>query len=1422
MTMSGKGVREALGEPAFEPLESRLLLSVSPPAPLLVDLQSGSDSGISPSDNLTNIRTGVIDITAARTGDSIRVYGGGNLLGGAINVSGTLYRYTFASDQLVEGPNTIAARSWDGVTESGDSPALVITLDTTPPYVSSHTPESATYSPVSQFGITFNEPINASTFTVSDVTVVGPAAQAGILSVGHTGRVDYAVAVDGSTMCEATSEGLAIWNVSSPANPVLLGQWANPNPAVEFKEVAVSGSKAFIAAGTAGLYIVDISNPAAPALLGTYDADGSAYEVEVSGTLAYVADADKGLKIIDFTDPLNPTLKGALDTTGTAYEVSLTQWTSGPTTWKVACVADGTKGLKIIDVSNPISPALLGTYIGSLNDIEAVQAVGSKAYIVGLKYNEPYHFYVVEMSTPSAPTAAGSTDMPAGGSSIDVAGSYAVVADGHGMQVFNISSPAAPFFAGSLPTSGTASDVEAVGSLVYEADGQSGRTNIIDLSTMVSPTLVGHFESYETRVHSDITYDIEVVGDYAYVANGPSGLLVLNVHNPALPTFVGSLATQGNANRVTVVGSRVYVAEDSVILGWRGGIEIFDISTPGSPMLLGSWQNTTSNSAEDVDVVGTYAYLADGSGGLQVIHISNAATPVLAGSFATAGYAYAVDVDELNLRAFVAEGSLFQIINVAAPASPTLIGSYVTWSGIKDIVVNGSMAYVAKNGEGLKVFDVSNPASPTLVGWGYTPFLLASNVEIDGSRAYVANYLSGVCIFDISTPSSPTLVGCFDTPRFAYDVDVVASIAYVADGDGGVRLYDLSTMSPPVLDGSTPTVGVARVLAVAGDRAYVGDYGKLLRIHDISTPASPVLLGSVALPDNITAIKVVGSTAYVATTNIGTDLIMVDVSNPASPGIIHTFGVHDSINAVDVAGDLAYLVDSSGLTIVNVSTPTSPALVGSLSLGTGSNDIVVVGTKAYVAGNSFTIVNVTTPSTPTLLGSLGVGGSALQVVGNLAYVAGNSLTILDVTTPGNIVSLGSVALPSAATDISVIGSVAFLADYSALVPVDVTNPAAPTLMGTYTSPRSPGGSLEIVGATAYEADTLLGMQVFDISRIPIGVAAAGGNSFTVSLIQALPAPPSKQFYKVTIGPNIADLAGNLLDGDGNGTAGDPYVFTMPHQSCDINLDGKVNIFDAFLFNKAWGSKIGEANYSLFADFNRDGKINIFDAFLLNQNWGRVLADVAPVGSSVLTQADAYASGGTHVETGAGEKATPPAGTSIVQHPPAAVLPGAAATGQTGDAAAVAPAADVKLNGKTDTPLGDVAASPLSLPLASLPVVTQPTEPVLVQEFATAGVQDFLRAAADARVCVNSGLPVAYDADPTPMTQRTTDSPVTEPALPEAAPPPAPSTEIPAPAADERPSTTFVFSGTISRPGPKWATRSDDGLEDVLALLQLKP
>ncbi len=78
------------------------------------------------------------------------------------------------------------------------------------------------------------------------------------------------------------------------------------------------------------------------------------------------------------------------------------------------------------------------------------------------------------------------------------------------------------------------------------------------------PWIIG---SYDTPYRA---YDVEIVGNLAYIADGNSGIQVIDISNPSAPTFKEWYGTPGHGYGVKIVGDLVYVADGSA------GLSIFD------------------------------------------------------------------------------------------------------------------------------------------------------------------------------------------------------------------------------------------------------------------------------------------------------------------------------------------------------------------------------------------------------------------------------------------------------------------------------------------------------------------------------------------------------------------------------------------------------------------------------------------------------------------------------------------------------------------------------------------------------------------------------------------------------------------------------------------------------------------------------
>ena len=150
-------------------------------------------------------------------------------------------------------------------------------------------------------------------------------------------------------------------------------------------------------------------------------------------------------------------------------------------------------------------------------------------------------------------------------------------------------------------------DANALAVVGQYAYAVSDMLYIMDISDPDNPVLKGSCEISNGQA-------VQVVGDYAYVADGSSGLQIINISNPDNPTLTANYNTPGNAKAVAVVGNYAYVADG------YSGLQIINISTPNTPTLTANYN--TPGYADAVNVVGHYAFVANSQGISTIIDAS--------------------------------------------------------------------------------------------------------------------------------------------------------------------------------------------------------------------------------------------------------------------------------------------------------------------------------------------------------------------------------------------------------------------------------------------------------------------------------------------------------------------------------------------------------------------------------------------------------------------------------------------------------------------------------------------------------------------------------------------------------------------------------------------------------------------------------
>ncbi len=247
--------------------------------------------------------------------------------------------------------------------------------------------------------------------------------------------------------------------------------------------------------------------------------------------------------------------------------------------------------------------------------------------------------------------------------------------------------------------------------------------------------------------------NVDVAGDYAYVADGSAGLVIVSVADRTKPAIVATHATTGAANDVVVSNGYAYVADGG------GGLRIVNVSKPTAPTLAGIYDSP--GDAQDVVVYGDLAFLADGASGLAIIDVTSKTSPVLLGSLALGGTALGVDYDPVRKLAVVAlGGNGLAVINASNPAAPVLL-STLPGGDVRDVVLKGTAALLADYARSFTTVNLANPASPAI--FGSTPAVnggLLLDVAARGDLAFGADvyFVNDVSIINVQDPSTPRAV----------------------------------------------------------------------------------------------------------------------------------------------------------------------------------------------------------------------------------------------------------------------------------------------------------------------------------------------------------------------------------------------------------------------------------------------------------------------------------------------------------------------------------------------------------------------------------------------------------------------------------------------------------------------------------------
>jgi len=265
--------------------------------------------------------------------------------------------------------------------------------------------------------------------------------------------------------------------------------------------------------------------------------------------------------------------------------------------------------------------------------------------------------------------------------------------------------------------------------------------------------------------------DAQVIGDYAFVAGGEAGLVVVDISDRSAPRWQTMVNTDKHALSVDV--TRTFYGHEihdvAYVCDQTEGVVFFDVTDPLQPERLGKTE--------------TYNAL-----GNCLVEPENLDEPHW--NFVPDGW----------------HGVVFARADTSRPGVVNYFGDNPTLGEAHGLAFRDGWGYVADNHMGLVVMDlrVIEEDAIDVVAWADTPGA-ARDVVLDGDYAFVADGIEGLAVLRIDGGATPVRVAQFDLSGYSEDIEIRDDLVAIASNLGGVHFLDVSEPESPTYLGTIAT-----------------------------------------------------------------------------------------------------------------------------------------------------------------------------------------------------------------------------------------------------------------------------------------------------------------------------------------------------------------------------------------------------------------------------------------------------------------------------------------------------------------------------------------------------------------------------------------------------------------------------------------
>jgi hypothetical protein len=531
--------------------------------------------------------------------------------------------------------------------------------------------------------------------------------------------------------------------------------------------VALGRDAAYVTCPGHGLVVADLGNPLVPKVSEVYEFQlGSSAVVMVQDGYLYLHDGQTTLRSFELTRPWELKEICTLNIPGGGDMVAIGDM-----------IYFASAGIQAVDTADPHELRHIGEYAGIRGSIWGMAA--SADFICAIDDTDTLTL-LRPVDGVGVLEEVSSVDV--GNVMLDVAisGTIVAAATADNFITFDISKPGEPVLHGNLPLVCELREIKARGNLFFlasELDGplvvdvtnplrqrvvayQAGLGLVSTIASRGSLMLAGSWDSIralERREEGDVeivgiqhsegfTREMQITGDFAYLADPGRGLRVFNVSRPVFMRPVALLELPGTPSDVELVGDLAFIP-----LGDEGVAQA-NIHYPFDPVLRKIIE--TEHPCTNVARKGDYLYFIGPDGYVGIYDITLPTQPRQAAWLDLSGLHPIDAMVHDDLMAVSAGTDGLWLFNVADPLAPVLRSKYIADGSVETAALFDGGAILEVKGPGfskLEVIDLRHVFAPykrTELGLKERSDY-RDKLHVVGDRAYLAAYNYGMKVVEM-------------------------------------------------------------------------------------------------------------------------------------------------------------------------------------------------------------------------------------------------------------------------------------------------------------------------------------------------------------------------------------------------------------------------------------------------------------------------------------------------------------------------------------------------------------------------------------------------------------------------------------------------------------------------------------------------